>query len=408
MTAVEDVRTPGGARLWAPLSLVFLAVGLSMAMTFPFRALFLTDAVHAGPVLVTVFLIVAPVTGVLAATLLGRLSDAGPVRTRLILVAALAGVVGCGLSAVVRNYWVLLLVTATAVALSSAVLPQLLAYARVVVGGGERGTFSVSALRTLLSASWVAGPFVAALLIGFGGYTLVFGVAAAIFAAVALLTRLGLPEPARPEPVRPDPVPTDPAPTGAVPRVPVPAPASGDVSEGLLRLNVAGLILIQTAATLGVQILPLFVNADLGGNVRDTGLILGICAGLEIPLILAFGALATRVGVRRLFLIGPVIGAVYFVTVAFSTGTGQVALAQLLNASGIALVQGIGITYFQDLLPTRPGRASTLFANAFPIGSTLAAPLLGIAQQVGYRFGWVTAAILSVSGVALLLTRRVR
>jgi SET family sugar efflux transporter-like MFS transporter len=398
MTAIDDVRVRSGARLWAPLSLVFLAVGLSMAMTFPFRALFLTDAVHAGPLLVTLFLVVAPVTGVAAASWMGRLSDARPLRNRLIVGAALAGVVGCGLSAFVRNYWVLLVVTATAVAVSTAMLPQLLAYARVVVGGGDRGTFSVSALRTLLSASWVAGPFVAAVLIELGGYTLVFGVAAAIYAVTAVLTRFGLPEPPRLAAVEPS------EPVTSAP----PAPGPADVSEGLLRLNVAGLILMQTAATLGVQILPLFVNEDLNGNVRDTGFILGLCAALEIPLILAFGALAGRVGVRRLFLIGPLVSAAYFGVVAFSAGTGQVAAAQVLNASGIALIQGIGITYFQDLVPSRPGRASTLFSNAFPIGSTLAAPLLGLAQQVGYRAGFASAAALSAAGLALLLTRRTR
>ncbi|GAA0234171.1 sugar efflux transporter [Cryptosporangium japonicum] len=397
MTAVAEARTREGARLWVPLSLVFLAVGLSMAMMFPFRALFLTDAVHAGPLLVTVFLIVAPVSGVVAASLIGRLSDTGPYRSRLIVAAALAGVVGSGLSAFVRNYWVLLFVTATAIAVSTAALPQLFAYARVVVGGGDRGTFSVSVLRTLMSASWVAGPLVAAILIEVGGYTLIFGVAAAIFAAVALLTRFGLPEP--------DPADARPAAGAPVENT---EKRGADVSEGVLRLNVVALVLIQTAATLSVQILPLFVNADLNGDVRDTGFILGLCAFLEIPLILAFGALAGRVGVRRLFLVGPLVSALYLGTAALSAGTGQVAVAQLLNASGIALIQGIGITYFQDLLPSRPGRASTLFSNAFPIGSTLAAPLLGIAQQVGYRFGFAAAAVLSLAGLALLVTRRTR
>ncbi|EXG83012.1 sugar efflux transporter [Cryptosporangium arvum] len=402
MTAVAEAPAREGARLWVPLSLVFLSVGLSMAMMFPFRALFLTDAVHAGPLLVTVFLIVAPVSGVVAASWIGRWSDTGPYRSRLIVAAALAGVVGSGLSAFVRNYWVLLFVTATAIAVSTAALPQLFAYARVVVGGGDRGTFSVSVLRTLMSASWVAGPLVAAILIEVGGYTLIFSVAAAIFAAVALLTHFGLPEPRGGAPAASE------HPETPAEAPPIPAAGPVDVSEGSLRLNVVALVLIQTAATLSVQLLPLFVNADLNGDVRDTGFILGLCAFLEIPLILAFGALAARAGVRRLFLIGPLVSALYLGTVALSAGTGQVALAQLLNASGIALIQGIGITYFQDLLPSRPGRASTLFSNAFPIGSTLAAPLLGIAQQVGYRFGFVAAAVLSLAGLALLVTRRTR
>lgn len=174
----------------------------------------------------------------------------------------------------------------------------------------------------------------------------------------------------------------------------------------MLWVNVVALVLMQTAATLGVQALPLFVDDELHGTVRDTGLVLGLCAGLEIPLMLVFGALAARVPVRILFLVGPALAAAYFAVVAVSTGVGQVAAAQLLNASGIALIQGIGISYFQDLLPSRPGRASTLFSNAFPIGATLSAPLLGAAQHFGYRAGFAAAALLSAAGLMLLLARR--
>ncbi|SHN75528.1 MFS transporter [Cryptosporangium aurantiacum] len=385
---------PKSVGRWYAVSLVFLAVGLSMAMTFPFRALFLTDAVHAGPVLVTVFLLVAAVTGVLAASALGRLSDSRPWRSRLIVAASLAGVVGCGLSAVVRNYWVLLIVTATAVAVSTALQAQLFAYARVAVGTGERAALTINALRTLFSASWVAGPFLAAVLIEVGGFTLIFAVAAGVYAVAAVVAQLGMPEPA----------PTD----AAVPDAALPEDGSSsrDVSEGLLWLNVVGLVLMQTAAVLGVQALPLFVDEDLHGSVRDTGLILGLCAALEIPLMLAFGALAGRIPIRVLYLVGPALAAAYFAVVAVSTGTGQVAAAQILNASGIALIQGIGITYFLDLLPNRPGRASTLFSNAFPIGATLSAPLLGVAQHIGYRYGFAAAAVLSTVGLALVLTRR--
>ncbi|TQS44121.1 MFS transporter [Cryptosporangium phraense] len=359
-----------------------------MAMTLPFRALFLTDAVHATPALVTVFLLVVPIAGVLASSLLGRVSDRFPVRRLLILGTSAAGAAGCGISAIVRNYWVLLLVTATAIALSTALLPQLFAYARTAFGRGERAAMTTSMLRTMLSVSWVAGPFVAALLIDAGGFTLIFGVSTLIYLAAGLVAAFGLPEP-RPAPAHdPD------APTGA------------DQSGRVVWVSVVALILVQAAATFAVQALPLFVAHDLHGDVRDTGLLLGLCALLEVPLILGFGVLASRLGVRTLFLAGPVVSFAYFATVAISTGTGQVAVAQVLNAAGIALLGGIGITYFQDLLPSQPGRASTLFNNAFPIGSTLAAPLLGLSQQVGYRVGYAVCAVLCVAGLGLLLAMR--
>src|SRR3982751_3042910 len=95
-------------RALLPLGLVFLAVGTSTAIVFPFLSLFLNTAVDAGPVKVTVFLVGAPLAGVVASTLIGRLSDRRAIRRRILIGAALAGVVGTGLTAFIRDYWMLL------------------------------------------------------------------------------------------------------------------------------------------------------------------------------------------------------------------------------------------------------------------------------------------------------------
>jgi hypothetical protein len=86
-----------------PLGLVFLTVGISTAVVFPFLSLFLSTAVHAGPVKVTVFLVGAPLAGVVASTLLGRLSDRRPIRRKLLIVAALAGLTGTAVTAFVST-----------------------------------------------------------------------------------------------------------------------------------------------------------------------------------------------------------------------------------------------------------------------------------------------------------------
>ncbi len=56
---------------------------------------------------------------------------------------------------------------------------------------------------------------------------------------------------------------------------------------------------------------------------------------------------------------------------------GQVPLAIFL-----AVLLGLGISYFQDLLPDFPGYASTLFANAMIIGQLLGNLLGGVASDV--------------------------
>jgi SET family sugar efflux transporter-like MFS transporter len=147
--------------------------------------------------------------------------------------------------------------------------------------------------------------------------------------------------------------------------------------------------------------MALFVTTDLRGGIGASGVILGVCAGLEIPLMLGFGYLSTRVSLRKLILAGPLCSIVYALAVSASRHTWQVVAAQLFAASAVALLQGLGVTYVQEMLPRHPGRASTMFTNAFPVGQTLAAPVLGLAAHFGYRMSYVAAAGLAVIAFGL-------
>jgi SET family sugar efflux transporter-like MFS transporter len=62
----------------------------------------------------------------------------------------------------------------------------------------------------------------------------------------------------------------------------------------------------------------------------------------------------------------------------------------------------------QDMLPRHPGRATTLFTNAFPIGAMLAGPLFGLAQHFGFRLAYGISAALCASGLLVLIMTRPR
>ena len=384
--------TTGGRRLTArllPLALVFLTSGLSVAVVQPFLGLFLSDEVHAGPVRVTVFLVVAPLSGVLTAWVIGRLSDRRAIRRRLIIAASVAGIIGSAVTAVVRDYWVLLGLAATAVALATSLFPQTFAYARQVLtrDDPDHAPMGISALRTVFSIAWVAGPPLAALLLRTGGFVHVFGAATVMYALSALIAIRWLTE-VGPVPATPD--------EGALP----------PGRTWMLWLTAAGFTLLQTPLVLAVQALPLFIGTDLGGNPGSAGLILGLCAALEIPLMLGFGWLSTRMPLSRLILAGAASGVLYYGLTGFATNVWQLAAGQVLNALFIAAVSGLGISYMQDMLPQFPGRATTMFANTFPIGAVLAGPLFGVAQKFDYRLAYAMSAALCCLGIVLLVVTR--
>nr|MDT0659178.1 sugar efflux transporter [Micromonospora sp. DSM 115978] len=378
-------------RTLLPLGLMFLASGISTALVSPFMALFLSTAVHAGPVLVTVFLVASRLAGVVAATLIGRISDRRPIRRAILVAASLAGLVSMALTAVVRDYWLLLALAVTGMAVATALFPQAFAYARQVLARDrpEQAVLGTSALRTVFSLAWVAGPPLGALLVSAGGFGYLYGAAAVLYLVAGLVAIFRL----------------DRLDASAAPET-----ADGDtpleVPRWRLLVITAGFTILQTPLTLAVQVLPLFITTDLGGDVSAAGLILGLCAAVEIPLMLALGAVTSRIPVRVVVLVGGACGVAYYALMSVSSAVWQLAVAQVVNAAFIAAVAGVGISYLQDMLPRHPGRATTLFTNTVPIGAIMAAPLFGLAQQFGYRLAYVFATVLCAVGLLLLLLTR--
>ncbi|GIJ60173.1 sugar efflux transporter SetB [Virgisporangium aurantiacum] len=383
----------GGRRVLAPLGLVFLIVGLANSLVVPFISLFLATEVHATAVQTTVILVAYPVSAVVAAWAVGRVSDRWPVRRPLMVGASLAGLIGMGLTAVVRDYWVLLAVTVTATAAAGVLFPQTFAFAREVLAQRDpkRAALGISVLRTVFSIAWVAGPPVAAALLAVGGFPLVYGAAAAMYGLAAVVA-FRLPDA----------------------EAPAPAPASTDAdgpAAGLrftILLTIVAFVLLQTPLNLGGQAVALFTTEELGGTVTDAGLILGLCAALEIPLMLGLGVLSTRVPLRVLILLGAAAGIAYQAMAAASHEVWQLAAAQLFNALFIAAISALGIPYVQDLMPDRPGHATTMSTNTFPMGQIVAGPLFGLAQSNGYRLAYVMSLGLCVLGFLLLLATRPR
>lgn len=379
-------------RTLLPLGLLFLAVGISTALYFPFLALFLSTDVAAGPVKITVFLIVSPLAGVFGSSLVGRLSDRRPIRRLLLIAGAAAGLLGTGLTAVVRDYWVLLALAVTAFALAGSLFPQAFAYARQVLERDDpnRAALGISGLRTVFSLAWVGGPPLAAFLLEAGGFVWVYGTAALMYVLAGAVAIFWLDEVAAP----------------AAPERDEPADDPGSTPRWTLWLTAAAFTLLQTPLTLSVQAMPLFISTELGGGVGDAGLLLGLCAACEIPLMLGFGALSTRVPLRRLLFLGAACGIAYYGLTAVATSLWVLVVGQLLNALFIAAVSGLGISYMQDMLPRHPGRATTLFTNTFPLGAMLAGPLFGLALRFDYRLAYWFCTALCLAGLLLLIAVR--
>jgi SET family sugar efflux transporter-like MFS transporter len=369
-----------------------LAFGLSTALAFPFLSLFLTSAVHASPLELSLFLLAQPLSGVLVSTFLGRLSDGRVARRRVLILSAVAGCTSAALFSVLRSFWPLLLLACTVTAVAGALMAQSFAYARATLADDPSAPMVTSTLRTFFSLSWVAGPPLASLLLTTGGFATLYACSAGLYAVVLGVVVFWLAEPARAAP------PAEREQTDVAPPV--------DAARRSLWITLGALVLLQSAISLNVQALPLLLGNNLHAGVGSAGVLLGICAALEIPAMLGFGALSTRVPLYLLVRLGPLFGIVYYALASAVGQVWQLGLAQLINACFIAVIQGLAISYVQELLPLQPGRASTLYSNTFPCGAILASPLLGIGAKFGYRISFIAAIGMAAGGFVLLIAGR--
>jgi SET family sugar efflux transporter-like MFS transporter len=376
----ERASSPLLSRTFLQLSVISVVSGVSMAFALPFGSLFLTSEIKVSPLQLGFFLIVSPLASVVASTIMGRLSDGRVQRRYMLAAGGVAGAIGYGLFAVLRDYWFLLGTSVVFIAITSSLLPQLFAYGRQVSQGPS---MVVSVLRTLLSVAWVAGPPVAALLVAKTGWIGLFASTAVLQLGVAVLA-LTLPIP--------------PAQVEEKTEEETAGPALGN-----MMVVSAAFLFLQGAVALAVSGLPLFITTELRGTAGDAGLAMGLCAALEIPMMLWFGSLANRMSQHKLVLIGAVIALSYHGVMVFTDSIWQVMAAQLLHATVISLIMGVGITYFQSLDPGRPGHATTMFSNTQIVGGMVAGALLGVSQQLGFRWVYGFSLAMSVLGLALLL-----
>jgi MFS transporter, SET family, sugar efflux transporter len=380
------MRNPPFARFAALASLT----GLTTALTSPFLSIFVTKAVGAGPARLALFLLLTSFSAVGLSIICGRLADNGVSGRALLLTGAFAGCGGYALFAVTRSYWPLLLASATLVALSTTLIPQIFTQAREALrrAGHPRAPLVLTNLRMLFSAAWVAGPPAGAAILalaGFGG----------LFAAVAVVYILIIAASAR--------FPAAPPGTGH-PRTP--GRAGAGMGAGVA-VAAAAYVALQTASALGVLALPLLITRELAASTGVVGLTVGLAAALEIPLMVAFGRFAVGAGCRPLLYVGAAAGAAYYAIVAGAGQVWQVVAAQVLSAVFVSAVMGLGIGFFQDIWPDRTGSATALYTNAVRVSAMIAGPIVGFGQRFGNRPVLLAAAGLCVAGLGLLLATAV-
>ncbi|EAA5901284.1 sugar efflux transporter [Salmonella enterica] len=377
--------------IYAAFMLVAFMMGVAGALQAPTLSLFLSREVGAQPFWVGLFYTVNAIAGIGVSLALAKRSDSRGDRRKLIMFCCLMAIGNALLFAFNRHYLTLITCGVLLASLANTAMPQLFALAREYADSSAREVVMFSSvMRAQLSLAWVIGPPLAFMLALNYGFTVMFSIAAVIFAVSLVLIALMLPSVARVE-------------------QPVDAPlaqVNGWQDRNVRMLFIAS-TLMWTCNTMYIIDMPLWISIELGLSDKLAGVLMGTAAGLEIPAMILAGFYVKRFGKRRMMIAAVAAGVLFYVGLIFFHSRTALLLLQLFNAVFIGIVAGIGMLWFQDLMPGRAGAATTLFTNSISTGVILAGVIQGaVAQSFGhFAVYWVIAAI---SVVTLVMTGRVK
>ncbi|EPD1298995.1 sugar efflux transporter SetB [Escherichia coli] len=345
--------------------IVAFLTGIAGALQTPTLSIFLTDEVHARPAMVGFFFTGSAVIGILVSQFLAGRSDKRGDRKSLIVFCCLLGVLACTLYAWNRNYFVLLFVGVFLSSFGSTANPQMFALAREHADktGREAVMFS-SFLRAQVSLAWVIGPPLAyALAMGFS-FTVMYLSAAVAFIVCGVMVWLFLPSMQKELPLA----------TGTIE-----APRRNRRDTLLLFVICT---LMWGSNSLYIINMPLFIINELHLPEKLAGVMMGTAAGLEIPTMLIAGYFAKRLGKRFLMRVAAVGGVCFYAGMLMAHSPVILLGLQLLNAIFIGILGGIGMLYFQDLMPGQAGSATTLYTNTSRVGWIIAGSVAGIVAEI--------------------------
>ncbi|EKP9101492.1 sugar efflux transporter SetA [Escherichia coli] len=377
--------------VYAAFMLVAFMMGVAGALQAPTLSLFLSREVGAQPFWIGLFYTVNAIAGIGVSLWLAKRSDSQGDRRKLIIFCCLMAIGNALLFAFNRHYLTLITCGVLLASLANTAMPQLFALAREYADNSAQEVVMFSSvMRAQLSLAWVIGPPLAFMLALNYGFTVMFSIAAGIFTLSLVLIAFMLPSVARVE------LPSENA-----------LSMQGGWQDSNVRMLFVASTLMWTCNTMYIIDMPLWISSELGLPDKLAGFLMGTAAGLEIPAMILAGYYVKRYGKRRMMVIAVAAGVLFYTGLIFFHSRMALMTLQLFNAVFIGIVAGIGMLWFQDLMPGRAGAATTLFTNSISTGVILAGVIQGaIAQSWGHFAVYWVIAVISV--VALFLTAKVK
>ncbi|EOV0146915.1 sugar efflux transporter [Vibrio vulnificus] len=362
-------------------------IGLCGAFFYPLTSLFLVEQLNASPMMLSLYMVVAVISSVSVSQVIAGKSDRGWQRKTILLISVSCQLVTVVSFIFIREYWIAIAVVALLGSISGAAFGQLFALGREY--GDKYVTDSasfVSTMRAGIAIAWVFGPPLAFLLKAAYGFEASFTVAAIVIALSILVIFRGIPNVERNLRVEKE-----------------PSRANGGwVSSvnSLVFIYCLIIVLAFGANNLYIVSMPLYLSQELKVDANWLGVLFGVAALCEIPVMLWAGKLARRWSALSIMKVGIASGVLFYSAMLVATNYTHLIIAQILNGIFIGSCATLGMVVMQDMMKDKLGTASTLFSNMLQLSMLVSSLSVGI---VGELFNYYSSFYVSLLGVSLAL-----
>lgn len=374
-----------------------MLLGMGIAITVPYLVLFATNDLGMTTSQFGLLLALAAISQFTMNTIVARFSDTYQISRKLIIITALfMGALSFSIYFYIHEIWIFIVVYAILQGCFAPAMPQMYASAREAINAStsrDRAKFANTVLRSMFSFGFLFGPLVGSLLLQINGYAGLFGGTVSVILFTLVLQIFFFKD------VK---VEHNVADTN---QVEVAAPNM--FKDIRLFLPFIAFILLHIGQWMYTLNMPLFVTKYLKEPESYVSILASLCAGLEVPFMVILGIIAAKFETRTLLMVAGLLGGMFFFSIGVFDRFMMMVIGQLFLAAFLAILLGLGISYFQDILPDFPGYASTLFANAMVIGQ-LCGNLLGgiMGQWVGLgNVFFVSASSLFLGMILMFFTK---
>ncbi|MBL7565792.1 sugar efflux transporter [Staphylococcus saccharolyticus] len=347
-----------------------LLLGMGIAVTVPFLVLFATKDLGMTTTQYGVLLALAAISQFTVNSIIARFSDTHNINRKvLIITALLMGAISFSIYFYIHQIWLFIILYALFQGLFAPAMPQLYASARESINissSKDRAKFANTVLRSMFSLGFLFGPFIGSQLIELKGYSGLFGGTVAIILFTLILQVFFYKN-----------LPIE---NQISDQQHVEKSAPNMFKDQSLFIPFIAFILLHIGQWMYTMNMPLFVTDYLHEKDSYVGYLASLCAGLEVPFMVILGILSAKLSTRALLITGSIFGGAFYFSIGIFKSFYMMLVGQVCLAIFLAILLGLGISYFQDILPDLPGYASTLFANAMVIGQ-LCGNLLGGAMS---------------------------